>query len=226
MAAHPNVMTGAVAIIYSKRGEGKKQPIGFLQELTFSENIDREQIRTLGNLTPIAAPPTSWSGTGSANGICLSFRESIISGSIARNVKDIEDYADRLKFDNVGFELHVYKKIPTQSATDDVNHYKTGYGFSGINMNTVNHTTDPQLVHAQLTSDTAPFAILKSCFITSSSAAIAEGRSTKGAIDFIFLDPIIFDTSSAIYPNGNPKLSYEKENVMGIANESFKSQFS
>lgn len=216
MTAHPNVMTGAVAIIYSKRGDKSKEPIGFLQELTFSENIDREQIRTLGNLTPIAAPPTSWSGTGSANGICLSFRESIIPGSIARNVKDIEDYTDRLKFDNVGFELHVYKKIPNLG-NNQIDFYEAGYGFSGVDFDTVNNSLDPQPVHNKLTTSGAPFAIIKSCFITSSSAAIAEGRSTRGTVDFIFLDPIIFDVASHIYPNGNPKLSTKKENETFIA---------
>lgn len=213
MAVHPNVMTGAVAIIYSKRGDSKKQPVGFLQELTFSENIDREQIRTLGNITPIAAPATSWSGSGSANGICLSFRESIIPGSIARNVEDNEDFANRLKFDNVGFELHVYKKVPMQG-TNMINYYQPDKGFSGVDFDTINFTAkETQPVHTQLTAIGAPFAIIKSCFITSSSASIVEGRSAKGTVDFIFIEPIIFPTSSTIYPNGNPKESYQKENI-------------
>lgn len=151
--------TGALAII-KVRGEA----VGKIQNIRVNENINRVDVRELGNIIPVESPVVQWSGSVNCSIIEVDFEKGGIKNAIRRDVQSDEEYADNLLLNPDGVQIDIFKKI------SDVVDPNTGL----------------------VTSTTKPFAILTRVLIDSDSFNINEGQVVLRDQTFRFLSPVIY----------------------------------
>jgi hypothetical protein len=192
--AVPVPLTGPLALLKVRRGEGNEELVGAIQNFAVTETINRETLFCIGNLFPWSSPPVSASGTIDCSGIALSYRADLLPYAVARNVIDKEDYSNRLQFDNQGMTVTLYKKAPilSPSIEDGINSmHQTKGVFGGVDTNSIKNGS----VHSAMTANLIPFAKITRVFIVSSGFEVGENKVASQQSSFIFLDPIKYDVS-------------------------------
>ncbi|MEX1384020.1 hypothetical protein [Lutibacter sp.] len=154
-----NSFTGALAII-KVQGEA----VGKIQNIRVNENINRVDVRQLGDPIPVESPVVQWSGTLSCSIIEVDFDKGGIKNAIRRDVQSNEEYSDQLLLNPNGVQIDIFKKI------SDVIDPNTGLIRSTIK----------------------PFAVITKVLIDSDSFNINEGQVVLRDQSFRFLSPVIF----------------------------------
>lgn len=139
--------------------------IGKIRDIRATETYARGEIRGIGNLNAQETPVLSHSGTFSVDSFLISLNSSGIRQLLNREVVSPEQFVNTVLLNENGVDIYIYKKIPK----------------------TIDDTT--QLVTAV---DESPVAILRRCFLDSTSISISEGQVSTHSQTGRFLDPIIF----------------------------------
>jgi hypothetical protein len=146
---------------------GQLKTIGKIKTIRVTESISRVDVKGIGTLYPKERPVTNWSGTFTASSYLINLKEAGFSGSPNRNTNDAEKFANTLLLNDIGIQIHVYRKIKGE-----------------LNPNT-------GIVESVLEE---PFAIIENAFIETESFDISEGQVGGRDQSFSYLTPILFDS--------------------------------
>lgn len=149
------VFTGALAII---RRNGT--PIGRMRNISWTEDIQRGDVRGIGTTLTSEAPALAWSGRGSCSFYEVDFTTTGLGG-IKRAVRTNQEFDDNLMLEGDGLQLDIFKK-----ETDLID---------------ANGLTIPKAT---------PYAVLGQMFIESEGGDITEGAISGHNQSFRYLFPI------------------------------------
>lgn len=153
------VLTGALAIV-KKNGTA----IGFMRDISATENIARADVMGLGTILKSESPVTAWTGTLTCSFYEVDFNVTGIPDAIKRNLQTSQDFEDQLLLDEEGVQVDVFKKV--EDFIDPV--------------------TKLRRAKAQ------PFATIKRVLIESDGFQISEGQLSGHNQSFRYLDPVIY----------------------------------
>ena len=139
--------------------------IGKIRDIRATETYSRGEIRGIGNLEAQEVPILTMSGTFSIDAFLIDLKSSGIKKLLNRSVLSPEQFVNTVLLSENGIDIYIYKKIPK----------------------TVNDTTGLVTAVGQ-----SPIAILRRCFIDSTTFNISEGQVSTHSQTGRFLDPIIF----------------------------------
>jgi len=152
------VMTAVKAII-----KVNGVAIGIFRSIRTNENIQRGDVRGLGNMTSQELPALGITCTFNADMYMINLRRSTIEGLDPRNVNSVEAYANSLLLGQRPVDLYIYKK--------DAN------------------VTGGQLIVENF--DEADFAIIRDLHLESSGWDITEGQISGRNMSGRYLNPVI-----------------------------------
>lgn len=152
-------LTGALAVI---RVNGTA--VGRMRNIRVSENITRGDVRGIGTLLTVEAPPTAWNGSITCDFYEIDFKSTGVERAIRRDVQSNQEFEDNLLLNPDGVQIDIFKKI------EDVIDPNTGLRRATVQ----------------------PYAIIKRCLITDEGFDITEGTVSGHNQSFKYLDPIIF----------------------------------
>ena len=153
------VLTGALAVI---RVNGTA--VGRMRNIRVSENVTRGDVRGIGTLLTVEAPPTGWAGSITCDFYEINFKDTGIERAIRRDVQTNQDFENQLLLNPDGVQIDIFKKI------EDVVDPNTGLKRATVQ----------------------PYAIIKRCLITDEGFDITEGAVSGHNQSFKFLDPITY----------------------------------
>jgi len=139
--------------------------IGKIRDIRATETYARAEVRGLGNLQAQEVPILSHSGTFSIDSFLVNLNSSGVRTLLNRNVVSPEQFINTVLLGEKGIDIYVYKKVP--KAVDDTTGLVTEV-------------------------DEEPIAILRRCFLDSTSFNISEGQVSTHSQTGRFLDPITF----------------------------------
>lgn len=91
-------------------------PIGKIRDIRVNEQIQRGEVRGLGELTSSEFPALSWSGTITCDSYMIDFRSSGLEGkipdAILRNANTLREWINSVCFQQDGAVIDLYKKVP------------------------------------------------------------------------------------------------------------------
>lgn len=136
--------------------------VGKMKDVRLTETMQRGRVSGIGQATPDELPMTMWSGTLSCSAYMVNFDESLIAGSLQRNVQSVEDFINTMLFTD-GVQIDVLRKevVSTNAA-----------GVPTV-----------QLVK---------FASIVGCLITREAFNISESQISGRDADFEYMNPVIF----------------------------------
>lgn len=145
----------------------ENQPAGFIRNLTFTENIQRQDVRGLGNLYAQEVPAVSANNTFSIDQFFLDF-ETPVMKKLLNRYGGAE--ALKLTFANgdLPISINIYKK--QISSSDPITKLVTSVDNAGKEI-----------------------AILRDCFIDSQNFTIAEGGIASSSVSGRYLTPVAFN---------------------------------
>lgn len=143
------------------------QAAGFVRNITFTENIQRQDIRGLGNLYAQEVPAVSASNTFSVDMFFLDFEKPVMKKLLNR-YGGAEALKNTLALGDLPMSINIYKRE-----------------IAGINPNTKLVTSvDPA------GKEIAP---LRDCFIDSQNWTLAEGGIASTTASGRYLTPVSFN---------------------------------
>jgi hypothetical protein len=158
MAVENKTLTGAIAII-KYRGVA----IGHMRNVQVSETFTRADVRELGNILPLEAPVTQWSGTIQCGFYEIDFTRSGVPNALKRDSQDNNEFQNNVVLEYDGVQIDIYKRI--QDAID------------------------PET--RKVTPVEKPYATVRRALIESDSIDITEGAVSGRNQSFRYLDPVI-----------------------------------
>mgnify|MGYP000870783116 CR=1 FL=1 len=166
-----DILHAGIAII-----KVKGQPVGYMRNITVSENYRRIPVRGLGTIMPSEAVVTEWSGSLTCSFFEIDFKQSGIPGALRRDVgvgnarsqiiigNNQPNLEDQLVLDNTGVQLDFYKKV------GDI-------------------LSPTGLIVPKL----SPYAIISRCLIEGENINIDEGGVSGRNQSFTYLDAIVMN---------------------------------
>jgi len=139
--------------------------IGKIRDIRATETYARAEVRGLGNLQAEEIPILSHSGTFSIDSFLVDLNSSGVRTLLNRSMVSPEQFINTVLLSEQGVDIYIYKKVPT--AVDDT---------TGL----VTEVTEE------------PIAVLRRCFLDSTSFNISEGQVSTHSQTGRFLDPITF----------------------------------
>lgn len=103
-----SVMKGAMAILKTKEGA----TLGIVKSLSWTENMRTEEVKGLGDFSPLKIETMSWSGSGRCSFVMVNLAETGMQGSLNRDVATVAQFVNTLILSRESFDLFVYKKVP------------------------------------------------------------------------------------------------------------------
>jgi len=153
-----SVMTAVRAII-----KVNGVAIGIFRSIRTTENIQRGDVRGVGNFTSQELPALGVTCTFNADMYMIDLRNSTIPGLDPRNVSSIETYANSLLFGGRPVDLYIYKKEAVVQQGQAI----------------VDEVTEGE------------FAVIRDLHLESSGFDITEGQITGRNMSGRYLTPII-----------------------------------
>jgi hypothetical protein len=91
-------------------------PIGKIKDIRVNEQVQRGEVRGLGELTPQELPALSWAGTITCDSYMIDFNASGLEGKIPnaflRNANTLREWVDSVILQQDGAVIDLYKKVP------------------------------------------------------------------------------------------------------------------
>lgn len=143
------------------------QVAGFVRNINFTENIQRQDIRGLGNLYSIEVPAVAANNTFSVDQFFVSFRTPIMKKLINR-YGGAESLKNTLSLGEIPISISIYKK-----------------DIVGVDSNT-------RLV-TEVDKTSQEVAILRDCYIDSQNWTLAEGGVASSNANGRYLTPVTFN---------------------------------
>jgi len=103
------VITGALALIKVRGIDGELHNIGKMQQIRVTENIRRQGVRGLGELTPSEIPALEWSNNINVSQYAIPLKQGIIYSN-DRQFSSVADWVQDMLF-NEGIAIHILKKV-------------------------------------------------------------------------------------------------------------------
>lgn len=145
--------------------EGQKA--GYIRTINFTENIQRQDVRGLGNLYSQEVPAVSANNTFNVDMFFLDFETPVMKALLNR-YGGAEALKNTLAIGDLPFSINVYKKAIT--------------------------SYDPTTKLASAVDPTSKeIAILRDCFIDSQNWTLAEGGIASSAANGRYLTPVSFN---------------------------------
>jgi hypothetical protein len=143
------------------------QPAGYIRNITFTENIQRQPIRGLGNLYPQDLPAVSATNTFNLDMFFLDFGRPIMQKLLNR-LGGKEALLNTLALGDLPISINIYKKLIV--------------------------TTNPltKLV-TSIVNAGQEVAILRDCYINSQNWTLAEGGIASTGVSGEYLSPVTFN---------------------------------
>ena len=114
------VFTAPLAVI---KLSGNDVNIGRMQNLTFTENITRQDVRELGNLYTVELPATAVNCSFTAQSAMIDFRRlGNVPNTFWPFTNDPEVFANSLLFADIEVNIEIYSLIPDGSENDEFGH--------------------------------------------------------------------------------------------------------
>ena len=145
----------------------ENQVAGYIRNISFTENIQRTDIRGLGNLYPIEVPAISANNTFNVDMFFIDFTLPAVKRLINR-VGGVDALINTLSLGDLPISINIYKKaIQTQDANS-------------------------KLV-TQVDKTGKEIAILRDCFVDSQNWTLAEGGIASLTTTGRYLSPVSFN---------------------------------
>jgi len=121
---HDRVLTAPIAIIRLSGGAYTGTGgIGKLQNIQFTENIGRQEVRELGNLYTVELPPINISCSFTAAAAMIDFsRLGSTPNSFWPMTDSVQEFANSLLFGSIEVDLEIYTLKPSASRKDMYSH--------------------------------------------------------------------------------------------------------
>lgn len=145
----------------------ENQVAGYIRNITFTENIQRQDVRGLGNLYAQEVPAVSASNTFSLDQFFLDFERPIMKKLLNRYGGD-KALKDTLSNGDLPLSINIYKKQ-----------------IAGFDAST-------KLV-TSVDNAGKEIAILRDCFIDSQNFTLAEGGIASSSVSGRYLTPVTFN---------------------------------
>lgn len=95
-------------------------PIGKIKDIRVNEQVQRGEVRGLGELTPQELPAISWAGTISCDMYMIDFLSTGLEGKIPdaflRNANTLREWVDSIILQQDGAVIDLYERIPANPA--------------------------------------------------------------------------------------------------------------
>lgn len=143
------------------------QIAGFVRNITFTENVQRNDVRGLGNLYSVEVPAVSATNTFSIDQFFLSFKTPQMKKLVNR-YGGVEPLKNTLAMGEIPISINIYKK--TVRSLD-------------LNLRLV----------TEVDKTGEEIAILRDCFIDSQNFSLAEGGIAGSNISGRYLTPVAFN---------------------------------
>lgn len=143
------------------------QPAGFIRNISFTENIQRQDIRGLGNLYAQEVPAVSASNTFSVDMFFLDFERPVMKKLLNR-YGGVEALKNTMSLGDLPVSINVYKKE-----------------IRNMDSNT-------KLV-TEVDAAGKEIAILRDCFLDSQNWTLAEGGIASTTASGRYLTPVSFN---------------------------------
>lgn len=143
------------------------QVAGFIRNLSFTENIQRQDVRGLGNLYSVEVPAVSANNTFSIDQFFLSFKTPVMQKLINR-YGGAENLKNTLAMGELPISITVYKKV-----------------VSGVDSNS-------RLV-TSVDKTGEEVVALRDCFMDTQNWTIAEGGISSTNMSGRYLTPVSFN---------------------------------
>lgn len=159
--AKDRVITGAIALIK----DINDNVIGKMRGIEVSENIQRGEVRGLGSMVPVEAPPLTWAGTLRCDFYNISFKKSQVPNAIVRDGVDVDKFENALALVESGVTVVIYKKIR------DLN---------------------KDIENGVIPEEDSVYAKVEELYINTENFNINEGQVSGRNQSFVYLKPITF----------------------------------
>jgi len=159
------VMTAPLAIIIAGG-----QIIGKMKNIRVTENIQRGDVRGLGELLPKEKPALSWNGTLTCSFYTIDLVSTGLPQSVHRETGVVEEFVNSLLLQENGVDIYIYKKQATVSGIDATTGLVTEI-------------------------ENGDFAVIFGAFTDSQSFDISEGQISGMDQSFTYLNPILLPVS-------------------------------
>lgn len=157
-------MTAPLALVYSNN-----KVVSLLKNFSWTETLQRQDVRELGNLMTVEVPAVSYSGTFSADSsMPFSLESPLFDGQVNRIAQNNLQYQDTVTLLNPSFVITILKK-------EVANIIITANGQELV-------TGTQNLI----------FAVITRAFWDSENFSIAEASVGSRNISGRFLDPILY----------------------------------
>lgn len=142
------------------------QPAGYIRNISFTENIQRTEVRGLGNLYPQEVPATAASNTFTVDMFFIDFERKVVRKLLNR-YNGVDALKNALTIGDIPISINIYRKeIKTQ---------------------------DPATkVISELDNTGKEIAVLRNCYIDSQNWSLAEGGIASMSTSGRYLEPVAF----------------------------------
>ena len=145
----------------------ENQPAGYIRNISFTENIQRTDIRGLGNLYSIEVPAVSANNTFNVDMFFIDFTLPAVKKLINR-VGGVDALINTLSLGDLPFSINIYKR--EVRSVDTNSRLVTEVDKTGKEM-----------------------AILRNCFVDSQNWTLAEGGIASMTTSGRYLTPVSFN---------------------------------
>lgn len=143
------------------------QVAGFIRNLNFTENIQRQDVRGLGNLYSVEVPAVSANNTFSVDQFFVSFNTPVMKKLINR-YGGVEPLKNTLAMGELPISIAVYKK------------------------SIVNLDSNTRLV-TEVDKTGEEIAVLRDCYVDTQNWTLAEGGIASSNVNGRYLTPVAFN---------------------------------
>ena len=143
------------------------QVAGFIRNLNFTENIQRQDVRGLGNLYSVEVPAVSANNTFSVDQFFVSFNTPVMKKLINR-YGGVEPLKNTLAMGELPISIAVYKK------------------------SIVNLDSNTRLV-TEVDKTGEEVAVLRDCYVDTQNWTLAEGGIASSNVNGRYLTPVAFN---------------------------------
>lgn len=143
------------------------QTAGFIRNLSFTENIQRQDIRGLGNLYAVETPAVSASNTFNVDMFFIDFNQPVVKKLINR-YGGVDALVNTLSLGDLPISINIYKR--EISGVDSTTKLVTSVNRAGQEI-----------------------AVLRNCFVDSQNWSLAEGGIAAMTTSGRYLSPVAFN---------------------------------